>query len=142
MLESFIGFILILASGLIGKEVLLKEQPSLRITLHHLEAYRDILGLCALLTGILGLYHGISTSLSHTYTPVYWLTWTSSNFIALVVGLSLCLEMISSRIKKLSLQLYRLCQVSKLLVDASPKPWCWLGLTLGTWRALWPWLGY
>ena len=142
MLESFIGFILVLASGLIGKEVLLREQPSLKITLHHLEAYRDILGLCALLTGFLGLYHGISTSLSHTYTPVYWLTWTSSNLIALVVGLSLCLEMISSRIKTISPQLYRFCQVSKLLIDARPKPWCWFGLTLGTWRALWPWLGY
>ena len=142
MLESFIGFILVLASGLIGKEVLLEEQPSLKITLHHLEAYRDILGLCALLTGLLGLYHGVSTSLSHTYTPFYWLTWTSSNLIALVVGLSLSLEMIAARIKTISLQLYKVCHIIKLLVDARPTPWCWLGLALGTWRALWPWLGY
>lgn len=142
MLESFIGFILVLASGLIGKEVLLSEQPSLRLTLHHLEAYRETLGFCALLTGFLGLYHGLSTGLSHVYTPIYWLAWTSSNLVALLVGLSLCFDIIATRIKTFSIKLHQCCQVSKLLIDSKPAPWCWLGLSLGTWRALWPWLGY
>lgn len=142
MLESFIGFILVLASGLIGKKALLDEQPSLKITLHHLEAYQDILGLCSLSMGLLGLYHGVSTGLSHTYTPIYWLTWTGSNLIALCVGLSLSFEIIANRIETFSSRLHSFCKISKLLVDAKPAPWCWLGLALGTWRALWPWLGY
>lgn len=142
MLESFIGFILVLGSGLVGKEALLNEQPSLKITLHHLEAYKEILGICALVAGILGLYHSLSTGLSTTYTPIYWLMWTCSNLVATMIGLSLSLEVITTKIRKFSTRLYTLCHLSKLFVDSKPAPWSWLGLALGTWRALWPWFGY
>ena len=140
MLETFLGVMLTLASGLIGRESLLREQPSLKITLHHLEAYQDIIGLCCFLGGLFGLYHSVSTAVSTTYTPLYWLAWSSSNLIATLVGLSLCFVIIEGKLNELSSRLHQLCAHIAATVSAAPDRLCWLGLALGTWRTLYPWL--
>lgn len=140
MLETFLGIMLTLASGLIGRDTLLREQPSLKITLHHLEAYQDIIGLCCLIGGIFGLYHGASTAISTTYSPLYWLAWSGSNLIASLTGLTLCFIVVEEKIKEFSTRLHQFCMHITTTVAASPDRLCWLGLTLGTWRALNPWL--
>ena len=140
MLETFLGVMLTLASGLIGRESILREQPSLKITLHHLEAYQDVIGLCCLGGGILGLYHSASTSISNTYSPLYWLAWSGSNLIATLVGLTLCFVVIEAKIRDFSTRLHELCVHIAATVEASPNRLCWLGLALGTWRAIHPWL--
>jgi hypothetical protein len=140
MLETFMGIMLILASGLLGHERLLKEQPSLKITLHHLDAYRDVIGLCCLIGGLLGIYHSLSTALTHVYTPIYWLAWASSNLIAVLTGQALCFAIISARINRISMEVYQWCARLTEVVIAAPSRLSWLGLGLGAWRALYPWL--
>ena len=140
MTETLIGIAVILGSGLIGREALVKEQTSLKTTLHHLEAYQDVIGLLALISGIFGLYHSIATGLSNLYTPIYWLFWTSSNMIAVAIGLTLCLPLFYPRLQEEFPTLSLLCSYIEQKVNHRPSTWCWLGLILGSWRALFPWL--
>lgn len=140
IIETFIGLIIILASGLAGTQVLIDEQPSLKITLHHLNAYRDVIGLCALIGGLLGMYHSVSTAFSTIYSPLYWLSWTSSNLIALCVGIHLAYMLIVIKVPHRYFSLIRLCTYIRDLVTQRSHAFCWLGLALGSWRVLYPWL--
>lgn len=140
IIETFIGLIIILASGLAGTQVLIDEQPSLKITLHHLNAYRDVIGLCALIGGLLGMYHSVSTGLSTIYSPLYWLSWTSSNLIALCVGIHLAYTLIVIKVPHRYLSFIKLCTYIRDLVAQRSHAFCWLGLALGSWRVLYPWL--
>ena len=141
MVETFVGLMIVLASGLASKQVLIDEQPSLKVTIHHLEAYREIIGLCTLLCGLLGIYHSLSTSLSNLYSPIYWLFWTVSNCIAICVGVNLTFILIKAQLPQSYATLLALSTVLKEKVERHPHLFCWLGLTLGSWRILYPWLG-
>lgn len=141
MVETFVGLMIVLASGLAGNQVLIDEQPSLKITLHHLEAYRDIIGLCTLISGLLGMYHSVCTSLSNLYSPIYWLCWTLSNLIAICVGIQLTFMVIKAHLPQNYTSLLALSSFIQRCVEQSPRVFCWLGLTLGSWRILYPWLG-
>jgi hypothetical protein len=140
MTETLIGIVVILASGLVGRELLIEEQPSLKTTLYHLEAYQDIIGLLSLLSGLLGLYHSLATGLANIYTPIYWGLWTSSNFIAIHVGVSLCFPLLEQRLEQGVPTLAFLCKLLTNKVSQNPSWWCWFGILLGTWRVLFPWL--
>jgi hypothetical protein len=140
IIETFIGLIIVLASGLVGTQVLIDEQPSLKITLHHLNAYRDVIGLCALIGGLLGMYHSFSTGFSTLYSPIYWLSWTSSNIIALCVGIYLASTLLVIKIPPRYPSLIKLCAYIRNFVDERSHAFCWLGLALGSWRVLYPWL--
>ena len=141
MLETFMGVMLTLASGILGRDRLLQEQPSLKIMLHHLDAYKDVIGICCLVGGLLGLYHSLSTALTHDYSPVYWLAWSSSNLIAVLVGQALCFVIIEARLEELSERVHLWCSQLVKVVTLAPVRLSWLGLALGVWRALYPWLG-
>ena len=138
MLETFLGVMLTLASGLLVVRVFcvsnLPWSPSSS------RAYQDVIGLCCLGGGVFGLYHSASTAVSTTYSPLYWLAWSGSNLIATLVGLTLCFVVIEAKIKDFSTRLHELCVHIASTVAASPNRLCWLGLALGTWRALHPWL--
>ena len=45
MVDFFAGWLLVLAGGLIGAELLLARQSSLKDTLQHLQIYQDSVGL-------------------------------------------------------------------------------------------------
>ena len=89
MFESLVGLILLVGSGLVGREILLREQPALKPTLHHLDVYRDAIGLALTLLSVGGIYHSVSTGISHEYTPIYWCFWSFSNFCGFALGVAL-----------------------------------------------------
>ena len=140
MTETLAGIVIILASGLIGRDILINEQPSLKTTLHHLEAYQDVIGLFALFFGLFGLYHSLATGLLNVYTPIYWCLWSISNVIAINVGLTLCFPLFQQRLDQGPHWLALLFSFIETKVRQAPNFWCWFGLILGTWRLLFPWL--
>ena len=141
MIESFVGLMLLIGCGLFGRELLLREQASLRVTLHHIEAYRDAIGLTLGGLCLGGLYHSASTGFTERYTPVYWSAWTLSNVIGVAVGVTLCAELWSRSLIHRAVTLYRLGRWIEEAAQARVDALCWSGLALGAWRLLHPWLG-
>ena len=141
MFESLIGLILLIGSGLVGREVLLREQPALKPTLHHLDVYRDAIGMALALLSVGGLYHSVSTSLSHEYTPIYWCFWSISNLCGFTLGVALSFDTWDPYF---SSHYPRIHQIGLLIcgaVNTRLTLLCWSGLALGCWRTLHPWVG-
>ena len=141
MIESLTGFILLIGSGLVGRELLLKEQPALKPTLHHLEAYRDAIGLALSVLALGGLYHAVSTALTHQYPPLYWCIWSLSNILGLALGVTLCFELWEPHFSTQYQRTHRVGLVLCSLVNQHLPLFCWGGLALGGWRAIHPWVG-
>ena len=140
MIESISGLLLILACGLLGREDLIKEQPSLKTTLHHLDAYRDAIGLGLLITSLCGVYHAVMTACTSAYVPLYWMTWSTSCGVGLLCGIALSFDLIGPTCKQGPAVLYHmLFWLAHRTVNAS-RTLSWLGMLLGVWRILHVWL--
>jgi hypothetical protein len=141
MIESLTGLILIIGSGLIGRDVLLKKQPVLKPTLHHLEAYRDAIGLVLSILSLGGVYHSMSTALTHQYTPVFWCVWSLSNLCGLMLGIALCFDLWDPKLSSQYPRIHQIGAVICALVSRYLPLLCWSGLALGGWRSIHPWIG-
>ena len=141
MLESLTGLILIIGSGLIGQDTLLREQPALKPTIHHLEAYRDAIGMSLLILSLGGLYHAISTALTHQYTPIFWCMWSLSNLCGFMFSVTLCFELWDLRLSIAHPRIHQAGSIICTFVDRHLSWLCWSGLALGSWRAIHPWMG-
>lgn len=141
MIESFTGLILLIASGLFGREILLKEQPSLKVTLHHLEAYRDATGVILIALTLGGIYHSISTALTHQYPPLYWCAWSLSSLIGFVIGVAISADLWSVTLTPHAPRLGVIGQAILEYAQRSATRYTWTGLALGAWRFIHPWVG-
>lgn len=141
MVDFLAGWLLVLAGGLFGAELLLARQASLKETLQHLQIYQDSVGLFNLVLGLGGLFHALSTATTTQYAPLYWLLYFGSAFCALCVGATLCVHFLNARLTHGPEWLHRLIIHLSLWTKSQEAPFTWSALLLGLWRALDPLLG-
>ena len=132
----FFGGLLILAGGLLGTEQLSLQQPSLKGPLHHLEAYRESLGLLNVCVGLFGLFESCSTLASTTFSPLYWILYTAHSLLAVCVGIFLSIRLLNPYLENGPAWLHRGVITLSLEVDQRANRLCWWALTLGLWRSL------
>ena len=136
MLEEIGGVLTILASGLLGRDALIKRQPSLHTLISHVDIYRDAIGFMVSLSGVLGAIHSISTVAQHVYSPLYWIMWTWANLIGAAIGLTLIFDLYATGLSKRSPLLYRICLATTSRVIRAPDQIALMGITFGAWRVL------
>lgn len=141
MIESLTGLILLIGSGLVGRAILIEQQPALKPTLHHLDAYRDAIGLALLILSLGGIYHTVSTAFTHQYTPVYWCVWSLSNLCGFMLGVSLCFDLWNPYFPSRYPRIHQIGLSISATTDRYLAILCWSGLALGGWRTLHPWIG-
>ena len=88
-----------------------------------------------------GLYHSVSTSLSHDYTPVYWCFWSLSNLCGFTVGVALSFDVWDPYFSSHYPRIHQFGLLICAAVNARLATLCWSGLTLGCWRTLHSWVG-
>ena len=141
MVDFFAGWLLVLAGGLIGAELLLARQSSLKDTLQHLQIYQDSIGLFNVILGGGSLFHALSSATTHSYAPLYWLLYFGSALCAFCVGVTLCVHFLNARLAHGPEWVHRAIIHLSLWTRAKEAPFTWLSLSLGLWRALDPILG-
>lgn len=135
MFETIAGVLLVLGSGLIGREYISEEQPSLTSTLRLLDAYRDAIGLGVLITSLIGSYQCIMTACVRVYVPLYWTLWSASSLMGIMIGSALSYDFFHAHAKEPNRFHMILQWFARRGVSAAS--WmCWVGLTLGVWRTL------
>ena len=95
MIEFCVGWLLILAGGCVGQNHLVQVQPTLKTTLHHLEAYRESIGLFNLLISFGSLFHFVSHATTHTYSPLYWFLSISVCILGVSLGLLMSIHFLN-----------------------------------------------
>jgi len=141
MVDFFAGWLLMLAGGLFGAEVLLARQASLKDTLQHLHIYQDSIGLFNLALGLGGLFHALSHATTHSYAPLYWLLYFGSALCALCVGATLCVHFLNARLTHGPEWVHRALIHVSLWTKSQELPFTWCALSLGLWRGLTPLIG-
>ena len=132
----FLGAILILSGGLLGTEQLSTQQPSLKGPLHHLEPYRESLGLINLSVGLFGIFESCSTIAARTLSPLYWILNTSYSIVALSVGVFLSVRLLNPYFERGPGWLHRGMITLSIEVDQRANSLCWWALSLGLWKSL------
>ena len=141
MIDLLAGWLLVLAGGLMGADLLVVRQPTLKETLMHLQVYQESIGLFNLALGLMSVFHATSTATTHTYAPLYWLLYAGSALSATCVGATLSAHLLSARLSHGPEWLHRLLIYVSLWSKRYEAPLTWSSLTLGLWRALEPFFG-
>lgn len=141
MVDFLSGWLLILAGGLIGADLLLARQSSLKETILHLQIYQDSIGIFNLVLGAGGLFHALSHGTTHHYAPIYWILYFGSAWCAFCVGITLCVHFLNARLTHSPTWIHRSIIHLSLWTKSQEVPFTWCSLSLGLWRAFDPLLG-
>jgi len=141
MVDFIAGWLLVLAGGLIGSELLLARQGSLKETLQHLQIYQESVGLFNLVIGAGSLFHALSNATTRSYVPLYWLLYFGAALCAFCVGLTLSVHFLNARLSHGPEWLHRAVIHLSLWTKTREQLFTWGSLGLGLWRALEPLVG-